>query len=169
MLHSQNVHLSCSGWRQKPQGQTFGLTPYVAFSSFMFSVHILQLHIIITYIFFEKCYHCVVKSWPNWVAVGLPCAAPLVVGHESRQLFLSSSESSESGQRLPKINRLSVQPRGWVRVTHHGARSLGLSLPTSKHSASLLHWEQSFLCDSKQYVDQLWSQKTDHFSDLVFL
>ena len=110
MLHSQNVHLSCSGWRQKPQGQTFGLTPYVAFSSFMFSVHILQLHIIITYIFFEKCYHCVVKSWPNWVAVGLPCAAPLVVGHESRQLFLSSSESSESGQRLPKINRLSVQP-----------------------------------------------------------
>lgn len=111
--------------------------------------HVLRAHFVTSHyynIIFEKCY-CVVKSWPNWIAVDLPCAAPLVVGHESRQLFLSSSESSESGQRLPKINRLSVQPWGWVRVTHHGARSLGFSLPTSKHSASLFHWlrkEHSF-------------------------
>lgn len=35
------------------------------------------------------------------------------------------SESSERGQRLPKINRPSVQPQGWVRVSLHGAHSLG--------------------------------------------
>lgn len=93
-------------------------------------------------LFLENRHGSPVKSWSNWVGVeGLPYIAPLVVWHETRQLFLSSSESSESRQRLPKINRLSVQPQGWVRVTLHGAaHSLGLSLPTSKHSASLLHW-----------------------------
>lgn len=88
-------------------------------------------------IFLEKLYRSVGKSLSNWVLVALPCTAPPVVWHEKMQLFLSSSENSESRQRLPKINRLSVQPQGWVRVTLHGAPSL---CPHHKHSASLLHW-----------------------------
>lgn len=90
-------------------------------------------------LWFMKWYSTVINTWSNWALAGLRCSAPLVVRHETRQLFLSSSESSESGQRLPKINRLSVQPQGWVRVTLHGAHSLGLSLHSSKHSPSLLH------------------------------
>lgn len=59
-----------------------------------------------------------------------PICAPLLSVHETKQLFLSLSESAaRAGRRLPKINRLSVQPQGWVGVSHHGAHTLKLSLP----------------------------------------
>lgn len=60
-------------------------------------------------------------------------APPLLLDIKKRQLFLSSSESGGSGQRLPKINSVSVQPQGWVRVTLHDAHSLIFLLPVSKH------------------------------------
>lgn len=66
-----------------------------------------------------------VKYWWDWVVVALGSTAQFMVQQETRQLFSSSSESSERGQRLPKINRPSVQPQGWVRVSLHGAHSLG--------------------------------------------
>lgn len=66
-----------------------------------------------------------VKYSSSWAVVAPASVAPLAVQHETRQLFSSSSESSERGQRLPKINRPSVQPQGWVRVSLHGAHSLG--------------------------------------------
>lgn len=62
-----------------------------------------------------------------------PICGPLLSGHETKQLFLTLSESAaRAGRRLPKINRLSVQPQGWVGVSHHGAHTLQLSLPPIK-------------------------------------
>lgn len=134
-------------------------------------VHVLWIHTALTYVFWEKQRISAVRTWSNWVlVVGLPCTAPLVVRHEKRQLFLSSSEISESGQRLPKINRLSVQPWGWVRVTLHGAHSLGFSLPASKHRPSLLHWlrTDSFFQRPSQFKQ--WSAlKLDKLEKLLCL
>lgn len=62
-----------------------------------------------------------------------PICGPLLSVHETKQLFLTLSESAaRAGRRLPKINRLSVQPQGWVGVSHHGAHTLPLSLPRIK-------------------------------------
>lgn len=86
-----------------------------------------------------------VKYWSGQAVVVPASAAPLAVQHETRKLFSSSSESSERGQRLPKINRPSVQPQGWVGVSLHGAYSLGsqCSYPnTAAHlSAGWEHFE----------------------------
>lgn len=75
------------------------------------------------------------ESW--WVC---PALRPLLSYMKRGSCFCPQVRASESGQRLPKINRLSVQPRGWVRVSLHGAglsRALPAHIQTQRLTSSL--------------------------------